>query len=43
MIGVRDMVVVHTGDATMVCPRGRAEQVKQLVGEVGAAHGDRYL
>jgi mannose-1-phosphate guanylyltransferase/mannose-6-phosphate isomerase len=30
-IGVEDLVVVATGDAVMVAPRGRAQEVKQLV------------
>jgi mannose-1-phosphate guanylyltransferase / mannose-6-phosphate isomerase len=30
-IGVEDVVVVATGDAVMVAPRGRTEEVKQLV------------
>ncbi|MBI1757710.1 MAG: NTP transferase domain-containing protein [Actinobacteria bacterium] len=42
-VGLRDMIIVHTRDATMVCPKSAAEQVKRLVGEVGAAHGARYL
>jgi mannose-1-phosphate guanylyltransferase len=31
LIGVEDLVVVQTRDATLVCPRDRAEEVKQLV------------
>ncbi|WP_189112461.1 mannose-1-phosphate guanylyltransferase [Pilimelia terevasa] len=30
-VGVRDLVVVETADAVMVCPRDRAQDVKRLV------------
>jgi mannose-1-phosphate guanylyltransferase len=42
LVGVRDSVVVHTGDVTMVCPVGDAERVKQLLTEVEARYGPRY-
>ena len=33
--GMRDVVVVHTGDATLVvCPKGRTDEVKKLVEEM---------
>ena len=38
LVGVRDSVVVHTADVTMVCPVGDAERVKQLL----AAAEDRF-
>jgi mannose-1-phosphate guanylyltransferase len=31
LLGVRDLVVVHAGDAVLVCPRDRAQDVKKLV------------
>ena len=31
LVGVRDLVVVQAGDVTLVCPRERAQDVKQLV------------
>lgn len=31
LIGVEDLVVVHAGDVVLVCPRERAQDVKQLV------------
>lgn len=31
LIGVRDLVVVHTNDVTLICPKDQAEQVKELV------------
>ncbi|WP_029432616.1 mannose-1-phosphate guanylyltransferase [Blastococcus sp. URHD0036] len=42
LVGVRDSVVVHTADVTMVCPIGEAERVKQLLAEVESAHGPRF-
>lgn len=36
LIGVEDLVVVQTRDATLVCPRARAEEVKQLVAQLEA-------
>jgi len=39
LIGVDDLVVVHAGDATLICPKNRAEDVKQLV-QALAARGD---
>ncbi len=42
LVGVRDSVVVHTADVTMVCPVGDAERVKQLLAAVEDRHGARY-
>ena len=42
LVGVRDSVVVHTADVTMVCPVGDAERVKQLLAAVEELHGARY-
>jgi mannose-1-phosphate guanylyltransferase len=42
LVGVRDSVVVHTADVTMVCPVGDAERVKQLLAAVQERHGSRY-
>jgi mannose-1-phosphate guanylyltransferase/mannose-6-phosphate isomerase len=33
-VGVRDLVIVETGDAIMVSPRDRAQEVKEIVGEL---------
>ena len=30
-IGVKDLIIVHTGDVTLVCPRDRAQEVRALV------------
>ncbi len=42
LLGVRNCVVVHTADVTMVCPVSDAERVKQLLAEVEARHGSRF-
>lgn len=33
-VGCEDLVIVHTKDATLVCPRGEAERVKELAERV---------
>jgi mannose-1-phosphate guanylyltransferase len=33
LLGVRDLVVVHAGKVTLVCPRERAQDVRLLVAE----------
>ena len=43
LIGISDMIVVHTKDATMVCPKNESQRVKDLVGKVKAKFGGRYL
>ena len=42
LVGVRDSVVVHTADVTMVCPVGDAERVKQLLAVVESRYGARF-
>jgi mannose-1-phosphate guanylyltransferase len=42
LVGVRDSVVVHTRDVTMVCPIAEAERVKELLAEVERRHGPRF-
>ncbi|RBY86570.1 mannose-1-phosphate guanylyltransferase [Blastococcus sp. TF02A-30] len=42
LVGVRDSVVVHTADVTMVCPVGDAERVKQLLAAVEDRQGRRF-
>ena len=33
-IGLEDFIIIDTPDATMVCPRERAQEVKELVGNI---------
>jgi mannose-1-phosphate guanylyltransferase len=42
LVGVRDSVVVHTADVTMVCPISDAERVKQLLAEVEQRCGSAF-
>lgn len=42
LIGVSDMVIVHTPDATLVCSKSEAQRVKELVGKIKEKFGDRY-
>jgi mannose-1-phosphate guanylyltransferase len=43
LLGVSDMIVVHTPDATMVCPKNEAQRVKDLVTRVKEKYGDRFM
>lgn len=44
LIGVHDLVVVHSGNATLICPRDRAQEVRQLVQRLARRpDGDKYL
>jgi len=42
MIGVSDMIVVHTRDATLICPKDEAQRVKELSGKVKDKFGDKF-
>jgi mannose-1-phosphate guanylyltransferase len=42
-IGLSDMVIVHTPDITLVCPKNEAQRVKELVAKVKAKFADKYL
>jgi mannose-1-phosphate guanylyltransferase/mannose-6-phosphate isomerase len=42
-IGLTDMVVVDTPDATLVCPKSRAQEVKQLVDVLKSQNAPEYL
>ena len=41
-IGVSDMIIVHTKDATMICPKREAQRVKELVGKVKEKFGTKF-
>jgi mannose-1-phosphate guanylyltransferase len=43
LLGLTDVVVVDTPDAVLVCPRDRAQDVKQLVDDLKARGLTRYL
>ena len=42
-LGCNDLIVIHTPDATLVCPKDRAEQLKELYRQVGARFGHELL
>ncbi len=43
LIGVKDLVIVRSGDATLVCTKEAAQQIKDMVGLLKEHHGDRYV
>jgi mannose-1-phosphate guanylyltransferase len=42
-LGLRDLIVIDTGDVLLVCHRERAEEVRQLVNELTKAGIDLFL
>ncbi|MFF5074044.1 mannose-1-phosphate guanylyltransferase [Micromonospora olivasterospora] len=42
-LGVRDLIVVDTADAVLVCPRDRAQDVKALVDELKSRGEEGYV
>ncbi|MEE9296989.1 MAG: sugar phosphate nucleotidyltransferase [Phycisphaerae bacterium] len=42
-IGVDDMVIVHAGDATLICTKRDAQGIKELVAKIRERYGDKYL
>ncbi len=43
LIGLEDVIVVREGNATLVCKRDRAEEVKQIVEQLKKSRKDLYL
>lgn len=44
LIGVDDLMVVHTPDATLVCPKTKAQEIKHLLREIEKhPDGERFL
>jgi mannose-1-phosphate guanylyltransferase len=41
-IGVSDMIIVHTPDATLICPKSESQRVKDLVGKIKEKFGNKY-
>ena len=41
-IGLKDMVIIHTPDATLICPANKTEQIKELVGRIQKQYPDQY-
>ena len=42
-LGCEDLLVIHTADATLICRRDRAEEVKKLQAMVAEKFGGRYV
>jgi mannose-1-phosphate guanylyltransferase len=42
-VGLNDVIIVDTPDALLVCASDHAEEIKQVLDEISAATGDRYL
>ncbi|MBN1834742.1 MAG: mannose-1-phosphate guanylyltransferase [Spirochaetales bacterium] len=42
-IGCEDLVIVHTENATLICPRERAEEIKGLQARILNEHGENYV
>lgn len=42
-VGVHDLIVVATGDAVLVCPKDRAQDVKKVVEQLTAQGLEKYL
>lgn len=42
LLGVRDLVVVRSGDATLICHKDHVEQLKPLTQQRQAAFGEQY-
>lgn len=42
-VGVEDLVIVHSADATLVCRKSDAERVRDLVARLQKEHGDSHL
>jgi mannose-1-phosphate guanylyltransferase len=42
LIGCQDMIVIHSGNATLVCRAEMAEKIKELQKRVGARFGGEY-
>ena len=44
LYGVSDLVVIHTRNATLVCPKGKAQDLKELVKTIAKRNdGARFL
>jgi mannose-1-phosphate guanylyltransferase len=42
-LGIDDLIVVHTPDATLICPKGRAEEVRRIVKQLEERGLERFL
>jgi mannose-1-phosphate guanylyltransferase len=42
-IGCEDLVIIHTGNSTLVCPKSEAEKIKELHKQISDTFGEEYL
>ncbi|MHC5111312.1 MAG: mannose-1-phosphate guanylyltransferase [Planctomycetota bacterium] len=42
-IGVDDLVIIHSPDATLICTKRDTQCIKELVNNIGESQGDTYL
>jgi mannose-1-phosphate guanylyltransferase len=42
-LGIDDLIVVHTPDATLICPKSRAEEVRKIVKQLEERGLERFL
>ena len=42
-LGCEDIVVIHTKDATLVCPRSRVEEIKKLHSDIREGFGSKFV
>jgi len=42
-IGVEDLIIVHAGDATLICKKDSAQRIKNMVEQIKSADGKRYM
>jgi mannose-1-phosphate guanylyltransferase len=43
LVGVKDLIVIETEDALLICPKGRSQDVKKAVEKLEAAKMTKYL
>jgi mannose-1-phosphate guanylyltransferase len=43
LVGCENLFVIHTPDATLICPADRAEQIKELYQQIEKQYGGKYL
>jgi mannose-1-phosphate guanylyltransferase len=41
-IGIDDLIVIHSADATLICRRGDTQKIKDLYEAIKSKHGQRY-
>jgi len=41
-LGVKDLVIVHSADATLICHRDQVQRIKELVAELDKEYGGSY-